>query len=294
MLDVRRGGPAPRARAMRAAQTMPSRGRAGWVMGGGMTGSPFASLGLPETLLTAIASLGFSAMTAVQEQSLPSILARRDLLVEAEPGSGKTLAFGLGMLCAVLPYLPPAPAGVRALALCPTRELAEQVAGEVRKLARRTPNVKVLVLCGGVPFAPQRASLAQGAHIVVGTPGRLEEHLRKGSLSLEALEVLVLDEADRMLSMGFAPQIESVVRHAPSERQTLLFSATLPASIGELSRVYQRDPSRITVPGGLFASSHLEPPAAALHAPPGAETGHAAPSAPQLGPGPVPPLVQRF
>jgi ATP-independent RNA helicase DbpA len=229
-----------------------------------MTAAAFASLGLPETLVEGISSLGFTAMTAVQAKALPAILAGEDLLVEAEPGSGKTLAFGLGMLAVTLPYLPPAPAQLRALAVCPTRELAEQVAGEIRKLARRTPNVKVLVLCGGVPFAPQRASLSQGAHVVVGTPGRLEEHLRKGSLSLEQLEVLVLDEADRMLSMGFAPQIESVVRHAPRDRQTLLFSATLPSSIGELSRAYQQSPRRINVPsGGVLGASadaiHAEP-----------------------------------
>ena len=209
----------------------------------------FASLGLASSLLEALEALGFAGMTQVQAQALPPLLAREDLVVEAEPGSGKTVAFGLGMLAATLPHLPPAPAGVRALAICPTRELAEQVAEELRKLARRTPNVKVLALCGGVPFAPQRASLRQGAHLVVGTPGRLEEHLRKGSLTLERLEVLVLDEADRMLSMGFAPQIEAIVAHAPRERQTLLFSATIPDSIAALSRGYQRAARRITVAG---------------------------------------------
>lgn len=261
-----------------------------------MTGTSFASLGLTETLLEAIAGLGFSAMTPVQEQSLPDILAEHDLLVEAEPGSGKTLAFGLGMLVAALPHLPPAPPQVRALAVCPTRELAEQVAGEVRKLARRTPNVKVLVLCGGVPFAPQRASLAQGAHIVVGTPGRLEEHLRKGSLSLEQLTVLVLDEADRMLSMGFAPQIEAVVRHAPGERQTLLFSATLPASIGELSRAYQRAPRRITLPGAVYSGARAAPRVDVVEAAPGAERNEALPGAGQSEPAasPMAGLEQRF
>jgi ATP-dependent RNA helicase DbpA len=267
-----------------------------------MTAAAFASLGLAETLVEGISSLGFSAMTAVQSQALPGILAGEDLLVEAEPGSGKTLTFGLGMLAATLPHLPPAPAQVRALAVCPTRELAEQVAGEVRKLARRTPNVKVLMLCGGVPFAPQRGSLSQGAHVVVGTPGRLEEHLRKGSLSLERLEVLVLDEADRMLSMGFAPQIESVVRHAPRDRQTLLFSATLPASIGELSRAYQRSPRRISVASAGVLGPSVEPLqaepdaapnplAAGVAASPGEPRPDAAPGAPASLVGP---LEQRF
>lgn len=212
-----------------------------------MTTFDFSSLGLPGSLLEAIAGLGFGSMTEVQARTVPSILKGRDLVVQAEPGSGKTLAFGLGMLAAALPHLPPAPPEVRSLVVCPTRELAEQIAAEVRRLARRTPNVKVLVLCGGVPFRPQRDSLKQGAHVVVGTPGRLEEHLRKSSLHLEALKVLVLDEADRMLSMGFAPQIEAVVRHAPPARQTLLFSATMPDSIVKLGLEYQRDPERVIV-----------------------------------------------
>src|SRR5262245_46128580 len=158
-----------------------------------MATGEFAELGLASSLLEALSALGFARMTAVQARALPPLLAGRDVVVEAEPGSGKTLAFGLGMLSAVLPHLPPAPARVRGLALCPTRELAEQVAEELRKLARRTPNVKVLALCGGVPFAPQRASLRQGAHLVVGTPGRLEEHLRKGSLQLGELAGLGRD-----------------------------------------------------------------------------------------------------
>jgi ATP-independent RNA helicase DbpA len=274
-----------------------------------MCAAAFSSLGLAETLVEAVGSLGFAAMTGVQEVTLPGILAGEDLVVEAEPGSGKTVAFGLGMLAAVLPHLPPAAPRVRALAVCPTRELAEQVAGEVRKLARRTPNVKVLALCGGVPFAPQRASLKQGAHVLVGTPGRLEEHLRKGSLSLEALTVLVLDEADRMLSMGFAPQIESVVRHVPRERQTLFFSATIPDSIVELSRVYQQAPRRVTVPatGGRGAE---QAPAAArpggdepnvaepnVGAPEATERAGSAQAAPDAGAAPpngVPSLEQRF
>lgn len=212
-----------------------------------MATGEFAGLGLASSLLEAIEVLGFERMTPVQAEALPGVLAGSDLVVQAEPGSGKTLAFGLGMLSAALPHLPPMPARVRGLALCPTRELAEQVAEELRKLARRTPNVKVLALCGGVPFAPQRASLRQGAHLVVGTPGRLEEHLRKGSLQLGELSVLVLDEADRMLSMGFAQHIDAILRHVPAERQTLLFSATIRDEVVELSRGYQRDALRITV-----------------------------------------------
>jgi ATP-dependent RNA helicase DbpA len=230
------------------------------------TTSDFSSLGLPDSLLEAVVGLGFNAMTEVQARTLPSTLAGRDLVVQAEPGSGKTLAFGLGMLAAALPHLPPALPEVRALVVCPTRELAEQIAAEVRRLARRTPNVKVLVLCGGVPFRPQRDSLKQGAHVVVGTPGRLEEHLRKSSLRLDALEVLVLDEADRMLTMGFAPQIEAVTSYAPPQRQTLLFSATMPDEIAELGRKYQRDPEHVIVEPAPIRMSEPPPVSASADA----------------------------
>lgn len=202
----------------------------------------FADLPLPPALLEALDILGFPQPLPVQARALPPILAGHDVLVQADTGSGKTVAFGLGMLARLEPRLE-----VQALALCPTRELAEQVSAQLRRLASRTPNVKVVSLCGGVPFAPQRASLKQGAHVVVGTPGRIEEHARKGSLRLEQLKVLVLDEADRMLDMGFEPQIARVVERAPAERQTLLFSASYPETISALSRRYQRDAERIDV-----------------------------------------------
>jgi ATP-independent RNA helicase DbpA len=212
-----------------------------------------ASLPLSPGALAALDVLGFERMLPVQAQTLPLILAGRDVLARADTGSGKTVAFGLGLLAVLQPRL-----DVQALALCPTRELAEQVAQELRRLSCRTPNVKVLTLCGGVPFAPQRASLKMGAHVVVGTPGRVEEHLRKGSLTLAALKVLVLDEADRMLDMGFEPQIQSVLQHVPAERQTLLFSATYPDAIVELSRRYQRDARHVDV-----AAAAVEAPAVA-------------------------------
>lgn len=231
--------------------------------GSAPSAADFAELSLPQTLLEGLKTLGFERMTSVQAQALPGVLARRDLLVQAEPGSGKTLAFGLGLLAAAMPHLPPAPPRVRALALCPTRELAEQIASELRRAACRTPNVKVLTTCGGVPFRAQRESLKQGAHVVVGTPGRVQEHLRKGTLQLDALEVLVLDEADRMLDMGFSPQLEAIVAHAPSARQTLLFSATYPESIEALAARYQRDPERISV---ALAPGHSAAPAGAVPA----------------------------
>jgi ATP-independent RNA helicase DbpA len=207
-----------------------------------VTAGEFESLELPAGLLEGLRTLELTQMLPVQAQALPAILAGRDVLVQSPTGSGKTIAFALGMLAKVEPRL-----DVQALAICPTRELCEQVSGELRRLARRIPNLKVLSLYGGVPFAPQRNSLRQGAHIVVGTPGRLDEHVRKSSLSLTHVKVLVLDEADRMLDMGFEPQIERVVRHAPAARQTLLLSATYPDSIAGLCRKYQRDVTKIVV-----------------------------------------------
>ena len=208
-----------------------------------MNSTDFSSLGLPGPLLESVASLGFSAMTPVQAEALPEILAGKDVLVQAETGGGKTAAFGLGILALLAP-----PMIVQALVVCPTRELADQVSGELRRFASRMPNIKILTLCGGTRFGGQRDSLKQGAHIVVGTPGRLDEHLRKGSLVLDQLKVLVLDEADRMLDMGFEPQLAALVAYAPAARQTLLFSATYPDSIAGLSRKYQRKTLRITLP----------------------------------------------
>jgi ATP-independent RNA helicase DbpA len=182
----------------------------------------FAKLSLASELLSNLASLGYHAMTPIQAESLPPMLAGRDLIAQAMTGSGKTAAFGLGLLS----RLAPSSSRVQGLVLCPTRELADQVAGELRRLARSLPNIKVLVLCGGVPIGPQLASLEHGAHLVVGTPGRVQDHLRKGSLDLRGLDTLVLDEADRMLDMGFQPAIEAIIEETPASRQTWLFSAT--------------------------------------------------------------------
>lgn len=204
--------------------------------------SEFADLPLPASLLEALSSLGLSRPLPVQSAALPHILAGRDVLARAPTGSGKTVAFGLGILARL-----EAPLEVQSLVACPTRELADQVSASLRRLACRMPNVKVLSLSGGLPFAPQRASLARGAHVVVGTPGRIDEHLRKGSLSLDKLKVLVLDEADRMLDMGFEPQIATIIVRTPSTRQTLLFSATYPSAISALSGKYQREAIRIDV-----------------------------------------------
>ncbi|WP_249978596.1 ATP-dependent RNA helicase DbpA [Vreelandella olivaria] len=213
-----------------------------------MSDTAFASLALPPALLINLDSLGYHEMTPVQAQSLPPMLAGRDVLAQAKTGSGKTAAFGLALLA----DLRIDAFAVQGLVLCPTRELADQVAEELRRLARGMPNVKVLTLCGGAPFGPQLASLEHGAHIVVGTPGRLEEHLRKGSLTLGSLSALVLDEADRMLDMGFQVSIDTIIAETPADRQTLLFSATFPdeeasGGLAAMTRGVMRDPVTVKV-----------------------------------------------
>ena len=206
-------------------------------------GTDFGSLALSPAQLANLQQLGYRTMTPIQAASLPLALLRKDLIAQASTGSGKTAAFGLALLA----NLNPRRFAVQALVLCPTRELADQVATEVRRLARAEENIKVVTLCGGVPLRGQIASLEHGAHIVVGTPGRVMDHLERGSLTLEALNTLVLDEADRMLDMGFFDDIATVARQCPKERQTLLFSATYPEGIAKLSAQFMKNPQQITV-----------------------------------------------
>jgi len=205
----------------------------------------FSALELGQPLARALAEVGYAEMTPVQAASLPAILAGRDVVVQAETGSGKTAAFALGLLS----MLDASQVRLQGLVLCPTRELADQVSREIRRLARFVPNVKVLTLCGGVPLRPHLASLAHEPHIVVGTPGRLLELMEKQALPLQALRMLVLDEADRMLDMGFAEAIAGIIERLPPSRQTLLFSATIPPPIREISRRLQREPLEVTVAG---------------------------------------------
>ena len=182
-------------------------------------------------------------MTPIQAQSLPAILDSKDIQAQAKTGSGKTAAFGIGLLH----QLDPQTYQSQALVLCPTRELADQVSAEIRRLARPIANTKILTLCGGKPIGPQLASLEHQPHIVVGTPGRILKHLQKGSLKLDSLKILVLDEADRMLDMGFHDDIMSIIDKTPSQRQTLLFSATYPDGIKKISRAIQNNPIDILV-----------------------------------------------
>ncbi|WP_429122510.1 ATP-dependent RNA helicase DbpA [Aeromonas allosaccharophila] len=208
-----------------------------------MNNSEFSSLNLSPALQENLTSLGYLQMTPIQAQSLPLVLEGRDLIAKAKTGSGKTAAFALGLLS----RLNVNRVDVQALVLCPTRELADQVAQEIRRLARALPNVKLVTLCGGTPTAPQSATLSFGAHIAVGTPGRILKHLEQGTLELSSLETLVLDEADRMLDMGFGENINRVISYAPERRQTLLFSATYPEGIAQMSRGVQRNPVEVSV-----------------------------------------------
>ncbi|OYY64565.1 MAG: ATP-dependent RNA helicase DbpA [Burkholderiales bacterium 28-67-8] len=204
-------------------------------------GPAFSSLSLPPAVLENLQRLGYERMTPIQAAALPLALAGKDLIAQAKTGSGKTAAFALPLLA----NLNPRRFAVQALVLCPTRELAEQVTQELRRLARAEDNIKILTLCGGATMRPQIASLAHGAHIVVGTPGRILDHLSRETLPLDALNTLVLDEADRMLDMGFAEDIATVVQHCPKQRQTLLFSATYPEGVVKLATRFMRDPQQV-------------------------------------------------
>lgn len=208
-----------------------------------MTALSFSSLKLNQDLLKNLESLTYDAMTPIQALALPKILKGQDLIGKAKTGSGKTAAFGLG----ILNKLDVKKFRVQCLVLCPTRELADQVAQEIRQLGRQIHNIKVLTLCGGVPFGPQKGSLEHGAHIIVGTPGRTEDHIRKGTLSLKDIDTFVLDEADRMLDMGFGPIIETITNQLPEKRQTLLFSATYPTNIASLAESVMDKPTMVEV-----------------------------------------------
>lgn len=200
--------------------------------------SSFNDFGLSSAMRSNLDQLGFAQPTEIQAKALAPGLAGKDIIAMAKTGSGKTAAFGISLVEKLNPRL----FAVQALVLCPTRELADQVAKAIRELARARDNIKVLTLCGGVAIGPQIGSLSHGAHIVVGTPGRIQDHLRKQTLSLARLKTVVLDEADRMLDMGFQEAMEDILSQTPSSRQTMMFSATWPAPIRDLSKQYQKSP----------------------------------------------------
>jgi ATP-independent RNA helicase DbpA len=208
-----------------------------------MANNLFSSLSISPTQVANLGSLGYKKMTDIQAQALPAVLSGKDIIAQAKTGSGKTAAFGIGLLEGINPRF----FGAQALILCPTRELADQVGKEIRRLARSVPNIKLVLLCGGKPFGPQVGSLQHGAHIIVGTPGRIQDHLRKKTLKLDGLKTLVLDEADRMLDMGFSDVMTDIIKQTPKSRQTLLFSATYPDEIKKMCRAILNNPVTITV-----------------------------------------------
>ena len=203
----------------------------------------FSVLPLREELIKSLDSLRYEVMTPIQAQSLPLMLKNEDVIAQAKTGSGKTAAFGLSLLNNLkIEFF-----GAQGLILCPTRELAEQVSQAIRRLACLMPNVKIINLSGGIPMKPQLDSLRHGAHIIVGTPGRVQKHLNKGSLILAKLKTLVLDEADRMLDMGFFDDIKAIISACPRQRQTLLFSATFSEDIKQLSKQFMINPQEVHI-----------------------------------------------
>ena len=203
----------------------------------------FSTLNISDKLLKNLDSLNFTSMTPIQEQAIPIIIQGEDLVAKSKTGSGKTIAFGIGLLH----NLDVKDFNIQFLVICPTRELSEQVASELRKLARSEHNVKIVTIYGGDSFANQKRSLEKGAHIVVGTPGRIIDHIGKESIDLSHVKILVLDEADRMLDMGFFDDISYIKTKLPQKLQTLLFSATYPENIKKLVSSIMKTPKTVTI-----------------------------------------------
>ncbi|MCX6131421.1 MAG: ATP-dependent RNA helicase DbpA [Proteobacteria bacterium] len=214
----------------------------------------FSSLGLAPALLEVIAELGFTQMTPIQAQSIPILLEGHDLVGQSKTGSGKTAAFGLP----ILQNLRITKRQLQALILCPTRELCAQVTREIRRLGRRFPGLSVISLAGGESVRPQITSMENGVHIAVGTPGRLLDHIKRETLDLSQLRCVVLDEADRMLDMGFRDDMEAILGEAPKNRQTVFFSATFPRSIEAMSEAFQRQPKLVSIQEAEHDTAKIE------------------------------------
>jgi ATP-dependent RNA helicase DeaD len=216
--------------------------------------STFAELGLRPELTEALAALGYEAPTPIQERTIPRMLAGGDLIGQAQTGTGKTAAFALP----ILEKIDPKKRETQALVLTPTRELAMQVADAIHSYSSKLGPVSVLPVYGGAPIVPQLKRLERGAHVVVGTPGRLIDHLDRGSLDLSKLRVIVLDEADEMLKMGFVEEVERILSSAPAERQIALFSATMPDEVLRIAKRHQRSPENIEIEHKSVAAPDIE------------------------------------
>ncbi len=214
----------------------------------------FSALGLRDEILRTLAELGYEAPTPIQEKTIPILLSERDLIGQAQTGTGKTAAFALPLL----QRLDPADTRTQALVLAPTRELAMQVAEAVHSYARGLGHISVLPVYGGAPMGTQLRRLERGVHVVVGTPGRIIDHLQRGTLDLGAVRTIVIDEADEMLRMGFIDDVESILARAPEERQVALFSATMPAEIVRIAQKHLRDPIRVEIEHRAVAAPAIQ------------------------------------
>lgn len=218
------------------------------------TPASFRHLGLSSELVQVIESLGYNTMTPIQEQSIPALLKGRDVIGQSKTGSGKTAAFAIPMLHKINAEQ----RSMQALVMCPTRELCTQVSRSIRQLGRHLPGLHVLVASGGQPIGPQVSALEKGVHIAVGTPGRILDLKSRGLFPMHRIEMVVLDEADRMLDMGFQEDMEKILRSLPPKHQTILFSATFPPTIEDISTQYQNKPLRITVEASPDESPAIE------------------------------------
>jgi ATP-dependent RNA helicase DeaD len=227
-----------------AAAARPSRHAAG----------PFASLGLSPAVLQAVEQLGFTEMSPIQAAAIPLIVAGHDLVGRSQTGSGKTAAFCIP----AIERVDVRQAATQVLILAPTRELATQITDEVRKLAAFTRDLRSVAIYGGAAYERQFAELKRGAHVVVGTPGRLTDHMARGTLDLSTVKLLVLDEADRMLDMGFRDDIEKILAAAPAGRQTVFFSATISPPVQALVRSYSRDARTVAIENPVVGGSPVE------------------------------------
>ena len=218
-----------------------------------MTPSSFAELGLPPSLLQAISQVGYEAPSPIQAMAIPPLMQGKDILGQAQTGTGKTAAFALPILA----RLEPTAGAPQALVLTPTRELAIQVAEAFQRYAYAIPGFHVLPIYGGQGYGTQLSALRRGLHVIVGTPGRIIDHLDRGSLDLSALRTLVLDEADEMLRMGFVEEVERILSATPEGRQTALFSATIPSEIRRIARTHLREPAEITIAAKTATATNI-------------------------------------
>ncbi len=218
---------------------------------GNETGLTYRESGIDERIIRAVEEMGFEQMTPIQEQAIPVFLSGKDIIGQAQTGTGKTAAFGIP----ILEKIDPENKSLQAVVLCPTRELAMQAADELRKFARYLHGIKVLPIYGGQDIVRQIKNLKSGVQIIVGTPGRVMDHMRRRTIKMGHVHTLVLDEADEMLNMGFREDIETILKEVPEERQTALFSATMPKPILDITKMYQKDavflkmtPKEVTIP----------------------------------------------